>query len=140
MSSIARIGRQQFKIMRILWDKGEATAREIAETLNQRESSSFSSVQTLLRQLEKKGAVSHKNVKYGYGTGTYIYRPLMDQDHVRSKATHEFLERLFDGSPGGLIAHLLEHEDIPPKELKAIREQIEPPLKASGRKRGKGKT
>ena len=127
-------GRQQLRIMLVLWDKGRATAREIADALNRAEPMAHSTVQTLLRSLEKKGAITHDVERGAYGIGTFIYRPLENQETVRGNATREILERLFDDSPEELITHLLEHEHFTPEEGKAIRAIIEKLTQTSGKK------
>ena len=56
-----QLGRMQFRIMQVLWDRGRITAREITDALNESEPGrAHSTVQTLLRQLEAKGAVGHE--------------------------------------------------------------------------------
>ena len=55
-----QLGRMQFRIMQVLWDLGRANAREITDALCASEPVAHSTVQTLLRQLEAKGAVGHE--------------------------------------------------------------------------------
>ena len=55
-----QLGRMQFRIMQVLWDQGRASARAITDALNGSETVAHSTVQTLLRQLEAKGAVGHE--------------------------------------------------------------------------------
>lgn len=55
-----QFGRVQMKIMRILWKKGRATARDITEALNKEMLIAHSTVQTLLRELEKKRLLTMK--------------------------------------------------------------------------------
>ncbi len=130
-----RFGRQQLRIMLVLWEKGQATAREIAEVLNRAGPMAHSTVQTLLRSLEKKGAITHDVEQGAYGIGTFIYRPLKNQETARSNATRSVLDRLFDGSPEELISYLLEHEHFTPDERGAIRAIIEKLTQTSGKKR-----
>ena len=56
-----QLGRVQLRIMQVLWEQGRSTAREITDTLNTTEPIAHSTVQTLLRGLEEKDAVSHKS-------------------------------------------------------------------------------
>jgi hypothetical protein len=58
--------------MQALWDRGSATARDITEELNAEEPIAHSTVQTLLRQLQTKGAVT-----YDVEDRTFVYRPLL---------------------------------------------------------------
>lgn len=129
-----RFGRQQLRIMLVLWEKGQATAREITEALNRDEPLAHSTVQTLLRELEKKGAVTHD-----VDGRTFIFRPLKNQEKVRGNATRDMIGRLFDDSPGELVSHLLEHEQITQREREEIRAILEQSLKRSGKKRRRGK-
>ena len=68
-----QLGRMQFRIMQVLWDRGRANAREITEALNATEPVAHSTVQTLLRQLEAKGAVSHEAEDR-----TFVFLPLLE--------------------------------------------------------------
>ena len=120
--------------MLVLWKKGRATAREITETLNQDERIAHSTVQTLLRGLERKGAVTH-DVR----SRTFIYLPLKNQEKARGNAAHEVIDRLFDKSPGELISYLLTHEQVTPREREQIRAILEQSLKRSRKKRRRGK-
>jgi predicted transcriptional regulator len=52
-----RLGKVQLQIMQILWQRGQATAKEITDELNRHKPTAHSTVQTLLRKLEDKGAV-----------------------------------------------------------------------------------
>jgi len=80
------------------------------------ESIAHSTVQTLLRKLETKGAIDHE-----VRDRTFVFRPLVASDQVRKKVTREVVDRLFGGSPAGLVAYLLRHERISGEELKQIR-------------------
>lgn len=119
-NSFPRFGRVQLLMMQVLWEKGRATAREITETLNESEAIAHSTVQTLLRKLEAKGAVAH-----AVDDRTFIFRPLVQADNVRQAATREFIDRLFGGSPAGLVSYLLKHERLPRQELERIHALLE---------------
>ena len=50
----------ELRLMRVLWDKGEATVGEVVEALKARPKPAYNTVLTLLRIMEKKGYVSHR--------------------------------------------------------------------------------
>ena len=114
-----RLGKVQTQIMNVLWDSGEATAREITEQLNQNEPIAHSTVQTLLRGLEEKGAVQHQ-----VRGRTFVFRPKVAVDKVRKSATRDLLQRVFDGSASDLVSFLLKHESVSKKELDEIKKLI----------------
>jgi BlaI family transcriptional regulator, penicillinase repressor len=118
--SVPRLGRVQLMIMQVLWERSQANAREITAALNQSEPIAHSTVQTLLRKLEAKGAIEH-NVE----DRTFGFRPLVKEDRVKRGATRDILDRVFGGSVAELVSYLLEHERVPAAELGQIRKLLE---------------
>ena len=114
-----RMGVVQLRIMRALWQKGRATARELTEALSRKRPIAHSTVQTLLRQLEAKGAVAHDVQRR-----TFVFHPLVTEQQVRRSATRELLSRVYNGSAFGLVAHLLRNERISRNEMRRIRQLL----------------
>ena len=111
-----RLGKVQLQIMQVLWEHGRATARQITDALSRSKPIAHSTVQTLLRKLEAKGAVAHEVEER-----TFIFRPLYEQSEVADSVTRDLLTRVFSGSVYGLVAHLLQHETISGDELMRLR-------------------
>lgn len=110
------IGSVQLRIMRVLWDEGEVTARRITEVLNAEGTIAHSTVQTLLRQLERKRAICHE-----LQDRTFVFRALVLESDVTGSAAQDLLSRLFQGSISGLVAHLLDSEDVSDEEMRRLR-------------------
>lgn len=115
-----RMGKVQLRIMGILWGQGRATAREITELLSREEPIAHSTVQTLLRKLEAKGAVGHESAER-----TFVFFPRVAEERVRQGATRDLVERVFGGSPARLMSYLLKNEQVSKKELEEIRQLID---------------
>ena len=124
-----KMGRVQLKIMRTLWEKGRATARQITEQMCQEEFIAHSTVQTLLRKLEDKGSVGHE-----IEDRTFVFFPLVKEDSVAKSATRELIERVFGGRASELAAFLLKEEKIPRQELESLRKLIDEKTSKEGRK------
>src|SRR5215510_4697666 len=73
-----RLGKVQYQIMQVLWRHGRATARRITEELSQDQPIAHSTVQTLLRKMEAKGAVTHE-----IEDRTFVFVPLYQQNEVK---------------------------------------------------------
>ena len=116
-----QLGRMQFRIMQVLWDLGRANAHVRSPTRSiPRTPVAHSTVQTLLRQLEAKGAVGHE------ATGrTFVFFPRLKEDKVKRTATRDLLERVFGGNVGSLVAHLLKHERLSRNELDELKRLID---------------
>jgi len=116
----AKLGKVQLQIMQVLWEKGHTSAREITEALNRDGQIAHSTVQTLLRQLEAKGAISHRRQER-----TFVFYPLVNEANVARTEIRGLTERLFGGSTGGLMTYLLKEEPISRDELKEIKRLID---------------
>ena len=115
-----RLGRVQLKILQVLWERGRANAREITEALNRTEPIAHSTVQTLLRKLEAKGAVAHE-----VEDRTFVFYAQVKEDKVKRGAVRDLIDRVFDRSVAELVSYLLENERVPRDELARIRSLID---------------
>lgn len=117
-----KLGVVQTRIMQVLWDNESATARQITTELNRLEPNdpiAHSTVQTLLRGLMDKGAVTHRTVGR-----TFVFEPVVAQEKVRKSATRDLLKRVFDGNAGTLVSYLLKNENVSKQELDEIKKLI----------------
>ncbi|MEQ8820465.1 MAG: BlaI/MecI/CopY family transcriptional regulator [Sumerlaeia bacterium] len=115
-------GRLQTRIMEVLWDRRRAVAREITDAVNEalradgEPEVSHSTVQTLLRKLESKGAVRHER-----DGRTFVFLPMARPEGVKRHAARDLIDRLFGGSAAGLVSWLLKNEEVPPEEIARLR-------------------
>lgn len=115
-----QLGQVQLSIMKVLWNNRGITAREITDTLNQTSDIAHSTVQTLLRQLEEKDAISH------YKAGrTFYYRANINKEEVQEHETRQLMDRFFNNSPKGLLSYLVEQEEISLQELQELEQLIQ---------------
>ena len=117
---MAKLGKVQLLIMKVLWESGPCTAREITDALNKIMEIAHSTVQTLLRKLEVKEVVAHE-----LRDRTFYFRSLIEPEGVRKPATRELIDRMFEGSAGRLVSYLLRNESISGEELKNIQQLID---------------
>lgn len=108
------------KIMNILWDKGEATVREIADILSQEKSTAYTTVQTMCKILvEKDYADFRKEGK------AFIYSAKITQTQAQQSAFKTLLNRFFGGSPEVLAQHLMRETDIDLNDLEQLQKKID---------------
>jgi BlaI family penicillinase repressor len=108
------------RLMTVLWERSSGTVADIVATLEPQGPVNYSTVQTLLRILERKGYVAHRKAGRAF-----IYSPVVDQQQARRRALKHLLARLFDGSPSLLVLNVLEHETIAPDELKRLKQLLD---------------
>ena len=110
----------ELRLMRVLWEKGQATVGEVVDTLNTGPKPAYNTVLTLLRIMERKGYVSHR--KDGRA---FIFMPTVDRADVSRSALRTLVDRFFEGSPRLLMLNLLEDGQLSPEALKQLKERIE---------------
>jgi predicted transcriptional regulator len=108
----------QQELMRVLWQKGEATASEVWDVLRARKPLATTTVATMLSRLEKKGVVSHR-----VEGRTYIYRPRVEEAAVRSSLLFR-VKDAFAGDVAALMAQLLDEHEVDADDLARVRELI----------------
>ena len=111
----------QLAILGILWDRGEATSRDVRDALEPDRSLALTTVATLLSRLEKRGVLAHRRAGR-----SYVFRPTVTRDEVRTAMVKDLAENLFDGDRVALIDHLLGGTDA------SVRERMRSILEGGG--------
>jgi BlaI family penicillinase repressor len=109
----------QLAIMRVLWDRKEATAADVHAELQTDRELAPTTVATLLSRLEKRGLVEHR------ARGRqYIYRTKVTEQEVRRSMLQRLTDFFFGGDQAALVSHLVRTDDIQPEDLHAIRDLL----------------
>lgn len=112
MTKDVQLGDLQLAIMRELWARDEATVADVHQALLEERGLAPTTIATMLKKMEAKGVVRHR------AEGRrFIYRPTVSQEEVTRSMVGELTERLFDGRPAELVAHLLAEYDIDRDQL-----------------------
>ena len=116
------LGELQLAVMTVLWTCKQATVHEVLAMLPGERRPAYTTVLTVLRNLEGKGMVTHEQIA---GSRMHRYRPLTSAHDARENILVDVLNRLFAGSPAMLIKHLLQTEGFTLTEIKEIRQALE---------------
>jgi len=108
---------RELEILRILWDRNEATVRDIQQGLPP--GRHYNTVLTIIRVLERKGHVTHRQEGRGF-----VYRALAHPEESRSHALSHFVESVFGGSPESLVVNMVEAGNLTLDELDEIRRKL----------------
>jgi predicted transcriptional regulator len=113
------LGDLQLAIMRVLWERGEATASDVHAALADERGLAPTTIATMLTKMEKKGVVRHT-----VDGRRFVYRPLVTEPQVRRSMVSELRDRLFGGDTTALVSHLLAEHEIDPRELAELRKLV----------------
>lgn len=110
-----KLTRFELEIMHALWAIGSGSVREIQEQLPEKRRPAYTTVQTIVRRLEEKGAVQRLK-KIG---NAFIFEPAMTRKSAHQRLITELLE-LFGGSARPLMAHLAETGKLSLDDLREL--------------------
>jgi predicted transcriptional regulator len=116
-----RLTRFELEIMRELWQLGTASIREIQERLPEKKRPAYTTVQTIVRRLEEKGAV-RRIKKIG---NAFIFEATVTRGMAHGRLITELLD-LFGGSARPLIAHLAETGRLTLEDLRDLETLLSP--------------
>jgi len=115
-----RLGDLEAAIMTVIWECGEATVEEVRNSLDREKKPAYTTVMTVMSRLAEKGVLERE--KQGRA---FLYRAAANQSEVAGSMLTSLVDRLYAGSPGRAIAHLIEtEEDVGDDELARLEELI----------------
>lgn len=112
------LSRRERQIMDVIYQRGQATAAEVAEAIP--DPPSYSAVRALLRILEDKGFLRHEQQGL-----RYVFLPTVKRASARRSALKGLVRTFFDGSVEQTVAALLDQQKLSPEELDRLADLID---------------
>src|SRR5262245_25585503 len=110
----------QLRILRVLWERAEATVVEIHQALLADRPLAATTISTLLSRLEKRGLVAYRTEGR-----QYVYRAVLREQDAQQHALVEVTDGLFAGDVATMVSQLLSTHELRPGDLARVRELIE---------------
>lgn len=105
------------KVMEVLWNRGDTTAKEMAGILLEQVGWSKTTTYTVIKKCIDKGAVKRREPGF-------ICQALLEKEQVQQEQTSELIDRLYDGAPDALVASLLDSGSISREELDRLKKLV----------------
>ena len=109
----------ELDIMKLVWDRKEATVRDVYEALRARRRIAYTSVLTMMNVLERKG-----HLKKRAEGRSFVYQAARPRGQVLRAMVREFVERVFGGATEPLLVHLLEDRKLTRRDLEALTRRV----------------
>lgn len=109
----------QLAILRVLWDRGSATAAEITDALKSSRGLAQQTIATILSRLERRGIVRHKTRQR-----QYIYSAVLSEPDARRTMLAELTDRVFEGDVAALVSQLLSAREMSAGDLARVKALI----------------
>ncbi len=111
------LGDRELDVMTTLWATGSGTVTEVQKALGA--GLAYTTVLTILRNLEAKGFVSRKEEGRAHR-----YFPRVKQRSAQRRALRQLIDTLFLGSPEALLTQLVDDHDLTPEELQRLARKL----------------
>jgi len=107
----------ELNILRILWERGACTVREVYDELYGGDGAGYTAALKLLQIMHGKGLVERDDSQRAH-----VYRAAVNQQRAQSRYLADIVQRLFNGSTSQLVLRALgNHPEASQAELKEIR-------------------
>ncbi len=107
----------ELRIMQVLWAGGPLTVQAVQQGLDPE--LAYTTVQTMLNVLQKKGHVERRLVGRAFE-----YSPLQSRETAGGSAVRDLLNRMFDGSVEDLLMNLLRTRQIDAAKLAELAQKV----------------
>lgn len=116
MSTLPQISEAEFEVMKIVWKYAPISTNEITEKLTKTTTWSPKTIQTLIKRLVTKGALSYEKQ-----SRVFVYTPLVKESEYVSQESNSFLKRFYDGNITSMVSAYLENDKLTETEIATLR-------------------
>lgn len=115
---------RELDVMAVLWERGPSTVAEVREAID--DELAYTTVLTVLRTLEEKGHVGHREAGRAHR-----YHALVARETAGRSALRRMLGKLFAGSPELLLTQLVDERGVAPEELARMRALLDARIRST---------
>ena len=120
MKKLPKISEAEFEVMKIVWENAPVSTNDITDRLVQTTDWSPKTIQTLIRRLVSKGALTYE--KNGR---VFVYMPKVNEDEYLMQKSSSFISRYFGGDFSAMFSSYLGNDELTDEELKNLKGIIE---------------
>ena len=121
----------ELELLRVLWDHGPSTVREIHEILTREKDTGYTTTLKILQRMTDKGLVRRDESRR-----SHVYQAACPPEQTQRQLVRDLLQLAFGGAPGKLVVQALSDEKASPEELAEIRRVLD---ELEAKQTGKGK-
>ena len=110
----------ELAILRILWERGASTVRQVHEVLSRERPSAYTTALKLLQIMTEKGLVRRDETDR-----THVYHARLSEEQTQRQLVRDLVDRAFGGSASKLVMQALAGKRTSAEELTEIRKLID---------------
>ena len=110
----------ELEILRVLWERGPSTVREVHEALSAAREIGYTTVLKIMQIMTAKGMVRRNEE-----SRAHIYQACKPAEKTKQQLVSDLLHRAFSGSASQLMMHALAGKKTPEREIEEIRRMLD---------------
>jgi BlaI family transcriptional regulator, penicillinase repressor len=120
MNKLIKPTESELEILRVLWERSEATVRDVHEELSKTKDAGYTTTLKLMQIMHEKGMV-----KRDESNKTHKYIPLLSREKTQKQFVGKMIDTLFEGSSSQLVMQALGNHKASKEELEEIQKLID---------------
>lgn len=120
MNRLPQISEAEFEVMKIVWQYAPISTNEITERLVKTTTWGPKTIQTLIKRLTNKGALTYE--KEGR---VYVYTPLVKENEYINQQSNSFLRCFYDGDITAMLSAYIKNDRLSAEEIGTLRSMLE---------------
>jgi BlaI family penicillinase repressor len=110
----------ELEILRVLWDHGASTVREVHTVISERKPVGYTTVLKQMQVMHQKGLLARSD-----RFRSHVYQPAQSQAQMQRRLASSILQQVFDGSARQLLQSALAGRKVDAAELDEIRHVLD---------------
>ena len=131
MNNLPQISEAEFEVMKVVWKHAPISTNEITDQLLQTTSWSPKTIQTLIKRLVTKGALTYEKQ-----SRVFVYTPLVEENEYIGQESNSFLKKFYDGDITAMLSAYIENDKLSATEIDTLRSLLSKKSKKGDNKRG----
>ena len=116
MRNLPQISEGEYEVMKVVWKHAPISTNEITQQLLKTTSWSPKTIQTLIKRLVNKGALSYEKQ-----SRMFVYTPIVKENEYIGQESNSFLKRFYGGNITAMVSAYLEDDKLSEAEIETLR-------------------
>lgn len=116
MRNLPQISEAEYEVMKVVWKHAPISTNEITQQLLKTTSWSPKTIQTLIKRLVNKGALSYEKQ-----SRMFVYTPMVKENEYIGQESSSFLKRFYGGNITAMVSAYLEDDKLSEAEIETLR-------------------
>ncbi|MCB6201025.1 BlaI/MecI/CopY family transcriptional regulator [Extibacter muris] len=128
MAPLPQITEAEYEVMKIVWKHAPVSTNEITERLTAVTDWSPKTVQTLIKRLVNKGALTYEKQ-----SRVFVYTPLVKEQEYVNEESSSFLKRFYNGDITAMLSAYIEDDRLSEADIASLRSLLSNSSRKGGR-------